>query len=222
MARRWTRPGISGGSASRRPTLAMVWLRAAEGRRVVAADHRLRDRRLRLVGAARRPKSARKLGMGLPRPVRVLRRDFRLCHAGGDPARAAGRLGHTASLRHHEPSRLGFEHRLPVPALPLQSGAHAGDFVLLHHVLALSLHGSPSCRRSIREGRRGQRRPSTRTPSSATSSGIRSARSASIALGCSWRCRRRSGAPSASSSADRSGPRLAGMVSWWLNLPIWN
>ncbi len=39
-------------------------------------------------------------------------------------------------------SRLGVQHRLPIPALPLQPGAHAGGYVLLHHHPALSLHGS--------------------------------------------------------------------------------
>ena len=32
-----------------------------------------------------------------------------------------------------EPPRLGFEHRVPVPALPLQSGAYARGDLLLHH-----------------------------------------------------------------------------------------
>ena len=43
-----------------------------------------------------------------------------------------GRLGLRLPLRHHQPSRLGVEHRLPVPALPLQSRAHDRDHVLLH------------------------------------------------------------------------------------------
>ena len=116
-------------------------VRAAARRRAVAAHHHLRARRLRLLGAAPGgdlPQARH----GLPRPVRLRRRDLRLCHAGGDPSGADGRLGLRLPLRHHEPSRLGIEHRLPVSALPLQSGAHAGGVVLLHHRLALALHGS--------------------------------------------------------------------------------
>ena len=45
---------------------------------------------------------------------------------------AAGRLGPRLPLRHLQPPRLGVEHRLPVPALPLQPGAHARGHVLLH------------------------------------------------------------------------------------------
>jgi photosynthetic reaction center L subunit len=66
---------------------------AAEGRRSLAAHHRLRARRIRLVGAAR----GRDLPQARHRPARALRlqrRDLRLLHARRDPAGAAGRLGH--------------------------------------------------------------------------------------------------------------------------------
>ena len=95
-------------------------------------------RRLRLLGAARGgdlPQARHRLS----RAVRLRRRDLRLCDAGRDPPRAAGRLGPRLSLRHHQPSRLGVEHRLPVPALPLQPGAHARGELLLHdHLRALA------------------------------------------------------------------------------------
>jgi photosynthetic reaction center L subunit len=44
-----------------------------------------------------------------------------------------GAWGHGFPLWHPQSPRLGVERRLPVPALPLQPGAHAGDHVLLHH-----------------------------------------------------------------------------------------
>ena len=97
--------------------------RAAARRRPVAAHHDLRDRRLRLLGAARGgdlPQARHRLA----RAVRLRLRDPRLRHAGGDPAGAAGRLGPRLPLRHLQPPRLGVERRLPVPALPLQPGAH--------------------------------------------------------------------------------------------------
>ena len=74
--------------------------------------------------ALREVEICRKLGIGLSRALRLRLRDPRLCHAGGVPAHAAGRLGPWLSLRHLQPSRLGFEHRLPISALPLQPGAH--------------------------------------------------------------------------------------------------
>ena len=92
----------------------------------------LRDRRLRLLGAARGrdlPQARHRLS----RADRLRLRDLRLRHAGRDPPGAAGRLGPRLSLRHHQPPRLGVEHRLPVPALPLQPGAHARGELLLHH-----------------------------------------------------------------------------------------
>jgi photosynthetic reaction center L subunit len=44
-----------------------------------------------------------------------------------------GAWGHGFSLRHIQSPRLGVEHRLSVPALSLQPGAHAGGELLLHH-----------------------------------------------------------------------------------------
>ncbi len=82
--------------------------------------------------ALREVEICRKLGIGLSRAVRVRRRDLRLRHAGRDPPGAAGRMGTRLPVRHHEPPRLGVEHRLPVPALPLQPGAHARGQLLLH------------------------------------------------------------------------------------------
>jgi photosynthetic reaction center L subunit len=58
----------------------------------VADHHRLRDRRLRS-WALREVEICRKLGMGYTCPS-PSRGDLRLRHAGGDPPRAAGRLGH--------------------------------------------------------------------------------------------------------------------------------
>ena len=106
-------------------------VRAAARGRPVADHHGLRDRRIRLLGAARSrdlPQARHRLSCA----VRLQRGDLRLCLAGGDPPGADGRLGLRLSLRHHEPSRLGVEHRLPVSAFPLQSGAHDRGVVLLH------------------------------------------------------------------------------------------
>ena len=66
--------------------------RAAAARRAVAADHGLRDRRLRLVGAARGgdlPQARH----GAARAHRLQLRDRRLRHAGRHPPGAAGCLG---------------------------------------------------------------------------------------------------------------------------------
>jgi photosynthetic reaction center L subunit len=43
-----------------------------------------------------------------------------------------GAWGAWLPVRDHEPSRLGVERRVPVPALPLQPGAHARRDLLLH------------------------------------------------------------------------------------------
>ena len=82
--------------------------------------------------ALREVEICRKLGIGYHVPARLQRGDLRLCLAGGDPSGADGRLGLWLSLRHSQPSRLGIQHRLPVPALPLQSRAYARGVVLLH------------------------------------------------------------------------------------------
>jgi hypothetical protein len=113
------------------PDLSTAWALAPLGRRAVADHHHLRHRRLRVVGA-REVEISRKLGMGLHVPFAfgvaifayvtlVVIRPFLL----GAGARFP--------LRHSQSPRLGVERRLPVPALPLQPGAHAGDHVLLHH-----------------------------------------------------------------------------------------
>ena len=73
--------------------------------------------------------------------------------------------------------------------------------------LALSLHGGLILSASNpKKGEADEDRRTTRTPSSATPSATRSARSASTAWACSWRWRRCSSARCASSSAARSGP----------------
>ena len=117
-----------------RAARSQIWsgARAAEGRRALADHHRLRDRRLRVMGAApgRNLPQARH---GLSRALRLRLRDLRLCLAGRDPSAAARRLGLRLPLRHHQSSRLGVEHRLPVSAFPLQSRAHDRGDVLLHH-----------------------------------------------------------------------------------------
>ena len=82
--------------------------------------------------ALRQAEIARKLGMGYHVPIAFSFAILRLSDARVLPARAPGRLGIRLPVRHHEPSRLGVEHRLPVPALPLQSRAHDRDLVLLH------------------------------------------------------------------------------------------
>ena len=67
-----------------------------QGRRPLADHHGLRDRRFRLLGAARGgdlPQARH----GLPRAVRLRLRDLRLCHAGGDPARCCWAPGDMAS-----------------------------------------------------------------------------------------------------------------------------
>ncbi len=92
--------------------------------------------------ALRQAEIARKLGMGMHIPFAfsfAILAYFSLVVV--RPV-ADGRLGLRISLRHHEPSGLGIEHRLPISALPLQSGAHDRGELLLHQRLALALHGS--------------------------------------------------------------------------------
>ena len=73
--------------------------------------------------------------------------------------------------------------------------------------LALSLHGGLILSASNpKKGEADDALRTTRTPSSATRSATRSARSASTASACSWRWRPCSSARCASSSAVRSGP----------------
>ena len=97
--------------------------RTAARRRALAADHHLRAGRVLLLGAAAGGDRAQ-AGHGNAYPVRLRLRHPCLFQPGGGPAGADGRLGLRFSLRHHEPSRLGIEHRIPVSAFPLQSGAH--------------------------------------------------------------------------------------------------
>ena len=97
--------------------------------------------RIRFLGAAR-GRDLPKARHGLSRAVRLQLGDLRLCHAGGHPAGADGRLGLRFSVRDFKPSRLGLEHRLPISALPLQSRAHAAVSFFFTTTFALSLHGS--------------------------------------------------------------------------------
>ena len=111
-------------------------------RRALAAHHHLRARRLRAPGRCARRRSRASSAWAMHVPFAFSVAIFAYCHAGGDPPGAAGRLGLRLSLRHHQPSRLGVEHRLPVSALPLQSGAHAGGEFFFTTTLALALHGA--------------------------------------------------------------------------------
>ena len=83
--------------------------------------------------ALREVEICRKLGIGFHVPFAFGFAILAYVTLGGDPAAAAGRVGQRLSLRHLQPPRLGVEHGLPVPALPLQPGAHAGGELLLHH-----------------------------------------------------------------------------------------
>ena len=68
-----------------------------------------------------------------------------------------GRLGTRLPLRHLQPPRLGVEHRLPVPALPLQPGAHArGQLLLHHHLRAVAARRPGPVGRQPAEGRAGE------------------------------------------------------------------
>jgi hypothetical protein len=119
----------------------------------VADHHDLRGRGLRVLGAAR-GRDLPQARHGLSRALRLQRRDLRLCHAGGVPPAPDGRLGPRLSLRHLQSPRLGLERGLRLPALPLQPGAYARGDVLLHHDLALALHGGADpVGRQPREGR---------------------------------------------------------------------
>ena len=110
-----------------------------------------------------------------------------------------GRMGPRLPVRDHEPPRLGVEHRLPVPALPLQPGAHAGRQLLLHDGAgARAARLAHPVGRPIRRRASPSRPRSTRTRTSATSSATRSARWACTGSGCSSRSPPASGAPSAS------------------------
>ncbi|CAA9282187.1 MAG: Photosynthetic reaction center L subunit, partial [uncultured Acetobacteraceae bacterium] len=111
-------------------------LRADQGRRAVAGHHHLRHRSICVLGTAAGGDLAQ-ARHGLPRAHRLQRGHLRVRHAGGYPAGADGRLGARLPVRHLEPPRLGVEHRVPVPAFPLQPGAHAGHHLLLHHHLCL-------------------------------------------------------------------------------------
>ena len=82
--------------------------------------------------ALRQAEIARKLGMGLHIPLAfsfAILAYFTLVVA---RPRVDGCLGLRVSLWDHEPSGLGFEHRLPISALSLQSRAHDRGELLLH------------------------------------------------------------------------------------------
>jgi photosynthetic reaction center L subunit len=100
------------------------------------------------------------------RALRVRRGDLRLRDPGGDPSLPAGRVGPRFPLWHPQSPRLGVERRLPVPALPLQPGAHAGDHVLLHHHAGAGHARFPDPRPSTRRRANKWEPRSTRTPSS--------------------------------------------------------
>ena len=182
--------------------------RAAAGGRAVADHHHLRASAPSSPGRCAQVEICRKLGMGYHVPVRLRLRDLRLRHAGGDPAGAAGRLGARLPLRHLQPPRLGVEHRLPVPALPLQSGAHARGELLLHDDASrCRCTARWSCRRPTR------RRASAVKTSEHENTFFRDTIGYSIGtLGIHrlgpvpGAARPASGARSASSSAARSGP----------------
>ncbi len=137
--------------------------------------------------ALREVEICRKLGMGFHVPFAFGCRDLCLHHAGRDPADPDGGVGLCLPLWHLQPPRLGQQHRLHLRQLPLQPGAHAGGELLLHHLLC---PGAARIARAVgREPGQGQgnpQRPTTRIPSSATSSAIRSARSASTVWACCW------------------------------------
>jgi photosynthetic reaction center L subunit len=98
----------------------------------VADHHRLRHRRLRVVGA-QGGRDLRKLGIGLHVPFAFGVAIFAYVTLVVIRPLPARRVGARFPLWHPQSPRLGVERRLPVPALPLQPGAHAGDHVLLHH-----------------------------------------------------------------------------------------
>jgi hypothetical protein len=188
----------------------------------VAAHHHLRDRRLRAHGRCARSRSAASSASAITCPFAFGVAIFAYVTLVVIRPVLLGAWGHGFPVRDHEPPRLGVEHRLPVPALPLQPGAHDRGHVLLSTTFALSLHGSLilSATNPPRAARR-SRRPSTRTPSSATPSAIRSARWASTAWACSWRCRGLLERGLHRHQRPVLDARLARMVGWWLNLPIW-
>ena len=157
--------------------------------------------------ALREVEICRKLGMGYHVPFAYGFAIFAYVSLVVIRPLAARRLGLRLPVRHLQPPRLGVEHRLPISPLPLQSRAHDRGQLLLRHREARSPSTARwSCPRSTRHLASRSSRPSMRTPSSATRSAIRSAPSASTGWGCSWRCRRGSGARCASSSRGRCGP----------------
>jgi hypothetical protein len=90
-----------------------------------------RYRRVRFLGASR----GRNLPQArdrLPRSLRIRLRHRRLLHARGDSPDPDGCMGSWIPLRNPESFGLGLECGLPIPALPLQPGPHAGDHLLLH------------------------------------------------------------------------------------------
>jgi photosynthetic reaction center L subunit len=166
----------------------------------------------------------RKLGMGYHVPVAFGFAILAYVTLVVDPPGAAGRLGH--GFPYGICSHLDWvsQRRLPVPALPLQPGAHARrSRFFFTTTLALAHARRPGAvGHQPGQGRSGEDRRSTRTPSSATSSATRSARWASTASGLflalaavffSAVCIVISGP-----FWTRGWPEW---WSWWLDLPIW-
>ena len=108
-------------------------LRAARGRRALATGDGVRHRRLPELGAppGRDQPQARH---GAAHSLGVRRGGVRVRDAGGVPPAAARRLGTRLPLRHFLAPRLGLERGVPVPPLPLQSGAHDRHHLLLHQL----------------------------------------------------------------------------------------
>jgi photosynthetic reaction center L subunit len=133
----------------------------------------LRDRRLRVVDA-RQVEISRKLGMGYHVPFAFGVAIFAYVTLVVIRPSCSARGG-TVPLRHLQPPRLGVERRLPVPALPLQPGAHDRGDVLLHHDAGAgaSRRSDPVCRQP-EKGEDGED-PEHETRSSGTSSATRSA-----------------------------------------------
>jgi hypothetical protein len=99
--------------------------------------------------------------------------------------------------------------------LPLQPGAYDRGHLLLHHDLALALHGGWSCRRPTRRRARTCAPRNMKTPSSAISSATRSARSASTVSACSGAECRLLERGLHRHQRHRLEPSLADWWNWW-------
>ena len=114
-----------------------------EGGRAVAAHYDLCDLGAFCSWALREVEICRKLGIGLHVPFAFAVAIFAYFSLEVIRPVLLGSWGFGFPLRDPVAPRLGVEHRLPVSALPLQSGAHAGRLSFFFATtLALSLHGS--------------------------------------------------------------------------------